>query len=386
MAQRAYRREHYPDETIEECQENIDGFFKFMHERHLIWRRRFIKNLPREKWTNDHILKTTKYTNIYRQLDRGSLWHIENIMKPYLKLKKSKLRKKRKKGLKNFIWQTIIYRLCNRIETFEEVGLPNYYDFDPEEFYGKLKVVVDRGQSVMTSAHLTCPTPKGLKKYEGYLLAIFDLYKKLDTVYEKIISAKYANELFYAVKSIHAVGGFIAYEVYCDFCYAKLKGFTTNDFVNVGPGATEALKLLYPSTKGQNAVESRLKQLHRDQDKHFKRLGIKFKWYNNYEPIENQLSLRSIEHSLCEYSKYWLQTRNLGKKRMIFSPDSHNSILSEGGCGVIINPNDDWKTRPKRSIPINNTSKKIIRALKQEGLSILEIKEFIGMLKERAEQ
>jgi len=384
MAQRAYRKEYYPSEELEKCQENIDGFFEFMHERHLIWYRRFIKNFPREKWTKDHILKTTKYTNVYRQLDRGSLWFIKNIMNPYLKLKKGK---KKKKAFKNFVWQTIIYRLCNRIETFEEVGIPDYYNFDPEEFYGRLKAITDRGQSVMTSAHLTCPTPKGLKKYEGYLLAIFDLYKKLDFICKELKNADSAEKIFLIVKSIHCVGGFIAYEVYCDFCYAKIGGFTTNDFVNVGPGAREALKLLYPSTKSQFAAEERLRQLHHNQNKHFKHLGIKFRWYNGYEPVKDQLSLRSIEHSLCEYSKYWLQTRNLGKKRMIFLPDSHNSILSEDGCSVQINPDDDWKNNIKkiRRISKDNTSNKIIKALKNEGLSVAEIKVFIEKLREETE-
>ncbi len=62
---REYILEHYPKEQEELNQENLDLFFNFMNERHNIWHRRFVKKLPREEWTNDSILKVTKYTNIY---------------------------------------------------------------------------------------------------------------------------------------------------------------------------------------------------------------------------------------------------------------------------------------------------------------------------------
>jgi len=378
MVQRSYRDEYYPDKSLEKCQDNIDEFYEFMHERHMIWYRRFIKKLPREKWTKNNILKTTKYTNIYRQLDRGTIWYLDNVVKKYKKdYKKDDVNKK--KLFKNLLWKTILYRLCNKIETIEEIGLPNYHDFDPEYFVNSWKAIHDRGESIMTSAHLTCPTPKGLKKYEGYMLACFDLYNKIDQLSKMIRKAEDAESVFYLLKNIHSVGGFIAYEVYCDLCYAKAIKFNTNDFVNVGPGAKEGIRLLYPSTTGQYDSEMRLKQLHEDQHKHFKNLGIKFKWYNKYEPIKNELSLRCIEHSLCEYSKYWLQNRGLGKKRMIFYPDCHNSVISDTGEKTIKNINENWE-KPKSRI-CNKVDNALVEYLKQSGLSKEEMKEFILRLR-----
>jgi len=382
MGQRSYRDEYYPSEDLEVCQENIDEFFKFMHERHMIWHRRFVEKLPREDWTENHIFRTTKYTNIYRQLDRGSLWYIEKIMKPYkLKLKKADGNEKKEwKAFKNYIFQLMLYRLCNRIETFEEIGLPNYYDFNPEDVHAKLKAIQDRGQSVMTSAHLSCPTPKGLRKYEGFMLACFDLYNKLESLCKAIKSAEDTDDVFNSVKMIHCIGGFTAYEVYCDMCYAKVIPWTTNDFVNVGPGAIEGIRLTYPSTKGRKAIESRLRQLKDDQHKHLKRLGIEFKWYNKYEPVKKELSLRSIEHSLCEYSKYWLQSRGLGKKRMIFAPDTHESVISGEGAGITINPDANWKDRVVKRI--SKPENPIIKLLKQQGLSKAEMIEFIERVRD----
>lgn len=318
---REYIKEHYPDESLETCEENIRDFFKFMHKRHLIWDRRHVKKLPRDKWTNDPILTKTKYTNIYRQLDRGSLWCIENILKTT-------------HNLNDLIFKLTVYRLCNRIETFEEVGVPEFDSFNFIYFHDAVEAIANTGQSVMTSAHLTCPSPKGLYKYEGYLLAVIDTFNKNKEVTNKVKNAKDAKAVHTALTIPYCVGGFTGYEVYCDLCYLKSIPFTTNDFTNVGPGAIQGIRLLYPNTKGYKNIYQRLIQLHREQSDWFAKLGIRFRYTNYLEPVRNSLSLRCIEHSLCEYSKYWLQKKGLGKVRMIFNQNTHPVKITEDGLSV----------------------------------------------------
>ena len=85
MAVRAARKylktdDRIPSEKLKVCEENVSDFFKFMHSRHMAWHRRFILKLPKEQWTKNKILIQYKYTNVYRQLDRGTLWAIHNII------------------------------------------------------------------------------------------------------------------------------------------------------------------------------------------------------------------------------------------------------------------------------------------------------------------
>lgn len=329
---REYRKTHYPVETMEVCQENLDMFFNFANERHLIWHRRFIEKLPQEQWTNDPILKNTKYTNDYRELDRGTLWYLEHVVKPY----------EEDQNFENLLWKTIMYRLCNRIETFEECGFPDYNVYDASkvenDYCAKLKVIADRGCPVMTSAHLTCPTPAGYMKYEGFVMAINSLYHNMkEGLAKQVKECKTLKEAFQTVCQVFCVGAFTGYEICCDLMYSRSIGvngipFTEDEWANVGPGATEGIRLLYPSSavglNKKSRIYERMVQLRDEQHKHFERLGIKFKFYERF--TKGHLSLRSVEHLLCEFSKYWLQNKGLGKVRMKFEPDSHKSIIKEG--------------------------------------------------------
>ncbi len=337
---RTYRDELYPSKELDICQENIDLFFTFMYRRHNAWRNRFIKHKPRKKWTNDKILRDFKYTNIYRQLDRGSLWAINIIIKPTMKKYHNAVKKGNKKKAKfyykNLIWKLLVYRLCCRIETFEKIGIPDYTKFDPVLYLSAIKGVLKHHRA-MTNAFLTCPCPKGMTKVEGYVLNLIDGRIKLDDVYKTCKTTDNPEDIVKALRKIRGCGGFFAYELYCDLCYSGITKFTTNDYVNIGPGCMEGLRFLYPSIgTSVSKAKEKLYTLFDDQNKHFERLGLNFKHCNYLEPVKNKLSLRSIEHSLCEFSKYWLQLRNVGKRRLKYDrwSDHPNFIVSADGISI----------------------------------------------------
>lgn len=337
MGIRLYRDEFYPPIEQEMCQENIDDFFRFVHERHQIWRNRFILKLPQEKWTNNSILKTYKYTNVYRELDRGTLYYLSTIAKEYMNsIDPNKTAcYDNEKAFRRMLWKTIIYRLCNRIETFEETGFPEVEDFDSSNihnnFHEKLDMISKRGLAVMTSAHLTCPAYYGNTKVEAYMHAINDAHQKIDGMVLSIFDVTCSEEVFTILRRVHCVGVFIAYEVLCDLMYTKSirnrkdgKCFVEDDWANPGPGAIEGIRLTYPSTTSRGRIMNRMIQLRDEQSKHFERLGIKFDFYEKF--TKDHLSLRSLEHSLCEFQKYWLQKHHLGKQRMMFNRDSNRKV------------------------------------------------------------
>src|SRR5690348_3648568 len=93
---------------VEVYKPNLDAFYRFMYERHMIWHRRFKLGLP-PPWTKDPILRDLKFTNVYRELDRGTLWYLNNVAETY------------KDELLDLLWLTVMYRLLNKVETFEKV-------------------------------------------------------------------------------------------------------------------------------------------------------------------------------------------------------------------------------------------------------------------------
>ena len=58
--------------------EMLVAFFLFIRERHLIWERRHT-NMPPKQWTDNKILKEHWFTNIYRELDRGTAFFKRNL-------------------------------------------------------------------------------------------------------------------------------------------------------------------------------------------------------------------------------------------------------------------------------------------------------------------
>lgn len=339
---RRYRDEHYPSKELRSYRPNIDLFFNFMHKRHRMWHRRFVKHLPRERWTKDKILSATKYTNIYRQLDRGSLWAIHMIIGPNKNKYEQCVRNKDEAGkaesFKNMLFQLILYRMCCRIETFEKAGLPGYRTFDPVTYKATLLRVAEQ-HAVMTNAYLTCQAPKGMTKIEALIIDMIDCISKLEQVHGEIVNASVASDVFLALRKIRGMGRFFAYEVYCDLCYSKMIPFTTNDFVNVGPGCNEGLRLLFPYVGASlKLTDKKIHDLFDKQDKYFSRLGIKFRYCNWLEPVKDRLSLRTIEHSLCEFSKYWLQRHSLGKRRLDYGRWSRHDGFSidDTGMGALL--------------------------------------------------
>ena len=91
-------------------------FFSFINERHLIHLRRLRgEEFP---WTKDLILQKYKFTNVFRENDKTTVWFKENIREPL-------------KDEQDVILATIIFRWFNLIATGEVLkkhDLHRYWD------------------------------------------------------------------------------------------------------------------------------------------------------------------------------------------------------------------------------------------------------------------
>lgn len=298
--------------------ENLELFWRFVHERQEIWYKRFVlKKSP--PWTENPILRDYKFTNVYRELDYGTIWYMKNIVEPVCGIPP-----RQESGLyefENLVWLTVMYRLVNRVETFEEVGLVNFRDWLKErrEWKRKLLTRQKNGECIFTNAHLTLPSHDvGSSKLDKYFEVLDDLHKNwLRPVVALIGQAKYhrgLEDVFDALLNIKCVGRFIAYEVCCDLILAKAIPFTENDWVNPGPGCKKGINLIFPKVRTTKDYQTCIKVLCLHQDSHFSDYGLKF------HQAGHPLTLRGIEHSLCEFQKYYKMIHKVGKQRMYFKP------------------------------------------------------------------
>lgn len=306
---------------------HLRRFYYWISERHEIWRRRFIEMKP-PPWTKDKWLCDYKFTNAYRQLDRGTIWYMANVALPIC-AEAEEDKWTIVEFLREYLWQSCCYRLLNRIETFEQVALPWYHHYDEDELEIDLRELKALGVSVFTNAYHKGPCPKGVDTITGYIMLLSELHDELPSMVEDILQISRRHPMTPdGAKRIHAViqkprrlGHFTAYEVYCDLCYVGAIPFTTDTWANAGPGAQKGLKLIF----GEEFRDwgAGMTWLRDNSMAKMEEFGLP---WHGWRPID----LRLIEHSLCEYGKYDRLSNGTGKARMVFKPGQTTFTKEKG--------------------------------------------------------
>ena len=357
-----------PDERWSVYEPHLRLFFETMYERQLIWKRRFIDNLDRP-WTQNKIFQESKFTNVYRELDRNSQWQIKNIL-----LDDSL-------SLKNLIWKLMVFRFFNNPETFMfdpqgksiqpslfgpetksglkqaqsttelisakkwRNGIPDYEEYDEEEFSRFIAGIRSSGQNPYTTAYLinSQATPGMPRDYCYTRVVVPTLHRELPNLIATVFSAKRPEDIISYLKTLPAVADFIAHEFYQDFTYIprytdrKFMRFTQNDYTNVGPGASIGIRLIYPSLKTIKEQKQAIYWL-RDLAEEWltkisKAKGIQMP-YLYWDKVEGKyfvsdecnITLHQVEMWLCEFQKYWKMLIGMGKQRSKFNPRTKSLI------------------------------------------------------------
>lgn len=274
----------------------LDDFWYFVQERHNIYWRRFVKKRE-PPWTEDKTLRNYFFTNVYRELDRGSLYLTEKIL-PEIKRPQDKL------------FNILIYRYFNHIPTYEFLGMFPLGSWDWKRQAVRLRKWKAKGNQVFTSAF----TVTG-NRFGGFENKIDNVCWLIDWLQNKILEdpidiwgAPDMEEAFNRVKSLKGFGAFLAYEIVIDLNYAHGR-WGEDTFVNPGPGAVRGLQHIFQGIGRRDGVR-----------------GIRWLWKRQPTISHGgRLSLRNIEHSLCEYQKY--VKRREGKKggraRQFVKPNAH---------------------------------------------------------------
>jgi len=291
----------------------LDRFWWFVRERQNIWVNRNLKRNP-PPWTDDPILQTERFTNVYRELDPGTQYAIYSI----LELNEPKPDK---------IFNIMIYRLIGRKETHSRLGFQKLATFNPEYFERTLKEIRDKLQeppftgSYMVGAFSHMGSDD---KVENISRLFGQVKQKFAQTFQNIISARHPHEVFEAVKGNYGFGNFLAYQVLVDLLYPlriyqnrPLLPFSHEIWAMAGPGAKRGIKLLLKKNKKAKDLEVML-WLRQNQRKEFRRLGARFSFFKNQNGTDREISLANIQNCLCEFHKYIKISEGTGKGRRKF--------------------------------------------------------------------
>jgi len=263
-------------------------FLQFTKDRHEIYIKRS-QGQP-APWTADPVLQEFKFCNIYRELDRGTAYFINEVTK------------QERADDNSGLVMSIIYRLVNNRLFFEYIGGIPELGWDMSAVVEGARVYSKQyGTFVGDSYMAFACSRKGETKADSLARVLDWLEVNFADWHSDVYSvADSPEEAHKALCKIPYVGPFIAYEIICDmFLINELEDFSINDWTNIGPGAKPALGILFPCS-----LSSQM-----DQIKEVQRLHNESDW--PYEP----LNLRNIEHSLCEWRKYTNLQLGTGKKR-----------------------------------------------------------------------
>lgn len=251
-------------------------FWYWISERHSIYLNR--KAGKPKPWSDDPIFQQYKFTNVFRQLDRGTVWLTDNFIAPHWN-----------DPLDLIVFNCCWYRFFNWTGTGERLGWQT--SWRASDWARKLRSARRRGEQVFTGAHIVWG-PKGQDKVGGVLSNCTAAWKARHDIVNSTRFYRTLEGTFEELKKVQGCGDFIAYEIVTDLRHTRLlnKARDINRWANVGPGALRGLRRLDPTTKASHGL-------------HDMRALLQESVYALPEHVP-QLELRDIEHSLCEFDKY----------------------------------------------------------------------------------
>jgi hypothetical protein len=329
---------------------HLADFFAFARARHEIYMRRAAR-LP-APWSEDPIFHEHKFTNIFRELDRTTVWIRENI--------RDELDRRVRTGQVPpvvLLFGVIAARWFNRTETLQAIldfSARRCNDpwkiFEPDTWveyeYDLAAELRNRLKTFVTGAYMI-KTPTGMPKLNGIMTVIRrSISGRIPFDGGEVILAELADHLMShrgrvtlqavteALTEVDHLGPFLAYEIVTDLRHTHLLdgAHDITTWANPGPGAARGIvrlqgrwedpAMIRPS--GKRAGQRYRKAWHMitrtealDVMRHVLEASLLPEAWPSHWP---RWEMREVEHTLCEFDKYCRIKNGEGKTKEKFVP------------------------------------------------------------------
>ena len=272
----------------------LQYYFYFMQERmNIFWRKCDSRN--KCAYTDDNILKTYKFTNVYRACDRVSQYLIKEVI--YKNIDKYKP--------EDVLLRILIFKIFNKIETWEFLcnELESNITLDNFNAHKISALLSARQQSgpifnnayMMTGSHHKydyLPT-----KHEKWLTMVEKEFVSKN-LFTKILNAVSLEEVYHILNQCSFIGSFLAYQYAIDFNYSPYLNFSEDSFVKAGIGAIRGIKKCFISY-GIN-YEDAIYYIKEHLDDLRNMYG-----YNKFQSLfGHEPTLIDLQNCFCETDKY----------------------------------------------------------------------------------
>lgn len=301
--------------------EAFERYLEFVPARHRVWELR--QQGAAAPWAEDPILRTKKFTNVYRVLDYGSQFVLSDLYDEGM-------------TAEDLVLRLFLYRHTGVVTAWEYLPLAvgeyptrdNLEEtFEAWEEYreatrtmkvkkggryaGQETLHIESKRPVFTSAYLVHPGPAGPETIgTDKLEMIMNLTRRLfleEGLAEAFLSADTQSARFQTLRKNKGVGDFMSMQILTDYGYTPLGGDTENDFVVPGPGCRKGVSFISDTRDVVGFLKYARSEILAGDDCPM----LSLPGGGSRPP-----SLMDIQNTMCEFSKYerYLKRGTSGKE------------------------------------------------------------------------
>lgn len=283
----------------------VKDLFYWINERHDI---AVAKTANRPKpWTQDPILQTYRFCNVYREADTVTQWIGKNWRKPNAK--------------DPHLWFAMtVARFINWPGTLEDLGYPCKILWDPMRFLQTVRDRQAQGFQVYGGAYTISTNGRKMLKHEYLVEQVFQPLwanrEQIEAVLQtpKMTLAKAHTQL----TQFQGMGGFMAAQVIADLKYAQLtKAPDWWTWAASGPGSRRGLVRVLCQSAAEGGERkntpwrediwlTKLQELHAQINPLIQKTGMP------------ALHAQDLQNCLCEFDKYERVKLGEGRPRSLY--------------------------------------------------------------------
>jgi hypothetical protein len=247
-----------------------------------------------QPWSDDRILQTFKFCNVFRALDRVSQFLIREVAYGADPATTPEDR----------IFQIVAFRMFSNIRTWQELtrrlgGAPKIEHLSSGDFLTALDQIKVETGGLYTGAFILCANKAfGFDEKHRNHVALFRYMFVDQNCASRAIEAPTLEALVALLQSFPLMGPFMAYQTAIDINYSALTNFSENDYVQAGPGALRGLKKAFADLGDYSPADAILWMVDRQREE-FARLQLPFSGL-----FGRRLHAIDCQGLFCELDKY----------------------------------------------------------------------------------
>lgn len=275
-------------------EEVFKTFFQYAHDRHDAFLKRKEGN-SQEDWTSDPVLRSTKFANVFRVLDRSTQYVLTNVVQDG------------PQELREVCFRIILFRSFARISTYEVIksalgGPPTLAGFSPAAYENILLPHIGAGNPVYGSSYFI-PAPRDFKTQYPFQSTLRLIQLMIRTgLPEKLAELHHMRDAHSLLTTFPGLGPFLAMQLLLDLNLSEHFDFNEEEFAACGPGSRAGLVEIFGKYVSGFELDA-MRWIQANQDHYWAKYGITD--VPHLCPARKPgLNVVDIEHTLCEVFKY----------------------------------------------------------------------------------